>query len=84
MTAVPQSPSIINNPMDLGAIERMHMSSNPQKPDTNPNNPRYKNTDKFIDSRGSIGAQGNTFILMHCPTQVELPRWRQCEAIYSH
>lgn len=39
-------------------------------------------------NRGSMGASGNTFILMYCPTQVGLPRWRpklsQCEAIYSH
>ncbi|KAI9572650.1 Bromodomain-containing protein [Boletus coccyginus] len=34
--------------MDLGTIERKLMSSNPQKPDTNPNNPRYHNADEFI------------------------------------
>ncbi|KAF8421153.1 hypothetical protein L210DRAFT_3510252 [Boletus edulis BED1] len=34
--------------MDLGSIERKLMSSNPQKPDPNPNNPRYNNADEFI------------------------------------
>lgn len=45
---IPHYPSIIKNPMDFGTIERKLMSSNPQKPDTNPNNPRYNNADEFI------------------------------------
>ncbi|KAL4069375.1 Bromodomain-containing protein [Scleroderma citrinum] len=45
---VPHYPSIIKNPMDLGTIERKLMSSNPTKPDPNPNNPRYYSADEFI------------------------------------
>ncbi|KAF8446270.1 hypothetical protein L210DRAFT_3619972 [Boletus edulis BED1] len=45
---IPHYPTIVKNPMDLGSIERKLMSSNPQKPDPNPNNPRYNNADEFI------------------------------------
>lgn len=45
---VPHYPSIIKSPMDLGTIERKLMSSSSQKPDMNPNNPRYNNADEFI------------------------------------
>ncbi|KAF8427565.1 Bromodomain-containing protein, partial [Boletus edulis BED1] len=45
---IPHYPTIVKNSMDLGSIERKLMSSNPQKPDPNPNNPRYNNADEFI------------------------------------
>lgn len=45
---VPHYPSIVKNPMDLGTIERKLMSSNPQKPDTNLDNPRYNTANEFI------------------------------------
>ncbi|KAG6334920.1 hypothetical protein ID866_4162 [Astraeus odoratus] len=45
---IPHYPSIIKNPMDLGTIERKLMSSNPTKPDPNPNNPRYFSADEFV------------------------------------
>lgn len=34
--------------MDFSTIERKLASSNPQKPDPNPENPRYHNADEFI------------------------------------
>jgi hypothetical protein len=45
---MPHYPSIIKNPMDLGTIERKLMSSNPSRPDPNPNNPRYYSTEEFV------------------------------------
>ncbi|KAF8432011.1 Bromodomain-containing protein [Boletus edulis BED1] len=45
---IPHYPTIVKNSMDLGSIERKLMSSNPQKPDPNPNNPHCNNTDEFI------------------------------------
>ncbi|KAJ8593535.1 Bromodomain-containing protein [Rhizopogon salebrosus TDB-379] len=45
---IPHCPSIIKNPMDLGNIERRLMSSNPSKPDPNPNNPRYYSAEEFV------------------------------------
>lgn len=45
---VPHYPSIIKTPMDFGTIERKLSSSNPQKPDGNPANPRYHNADDFV------------------------------------
>ncbi|KAG6911769.1 hypothetical protein DXG01_000015 [Tephrocybe rancida] len=41
-------PTIIKTPMDFSTIERKLAASNPSKPDPNPNNPRYHNTDEFI------------------------------------
>ncbi|KAI6045133.1 Bromodomain-containing protein [Pisolithus marmoratus] len=45
---IPHYPNIIKNPIDLNTIERKLMSSNPAKPDPNPNNPRYNSADQFI------------------------------------
>ncbi|KAF5382911.1 hypothetical protein D9757_006322 [Collybiopsis confluens] len=45
---IPHYPSVIKNPMDFGTIERKLTASNPVKPDPNPHNPRYRNTDEFI------------------------------------
>lgn len=45
---IPHYPSIIKNPMDFSTIEKKLMSSNPAKPDPNPNNPRYYSADEFI------------------------------------
>ncbi|KAJ6574863.1 Bromodomain-containing protein [Mycena capillaripes] len=41
-------PSIVRTPMDLSTVERKLNSSNPSKPDPNPENPRYLNTDEFV------------------------------------
>jgi hypothetical protein len=34
--------------MNLGTIDRKLMSSNPSKPDPNPNNPRYYSAEEFV------------------------------------
>ncbi|KAG6902811.1 hypothetical protein C0995_011298 [Termitomyces sp. Mi166 len=45
---IPHYPTIIKTPMDFSTIERKLVASNPNKPDPNPSNPRYYNTDEFI------------------------------------
>ncbi|KAJ7492861.1 Bromodomain-containing protein [Mycena latifolia] len=45
---IPHYTSIVRTPMDLSTIERKLTSSNPSKPDPNPENPRYFSTDEFI------------------------------------
>ena len=45
---IPHYVTIIKNPMDLSTVELKLQSTNPSKPDPNPTNPRYYNTDEFI------------------------------------
>ncbi|KAF8641126.1 hypothetical protein AX17_000768 [Amanita inopinata Kibby_2008] len=45
---IPHYPQIVKNPMDFSTIERKLSSSNPTKPDPNPQNPRYRDADEFI------------------------------------
>jgi hypothetical protein len=45
---IPHYPNIIKSPMDFSTIDRKLASSNPAKPDSNPQNPRYRNADEFI------------------------------------
>ncbi|KAH7921257.1 hypothetical protein BV22DRAFT_1114517 [Leucogyrophana mollusca] len=58
---IPHYPSIIKNPMDLGTIERKLLSSNPAKPDPNPNNPRYFSADEFISDVRLVFSNAVTF-----------------------
>ena len=45
---IPHYASIIKHPMDFSTIDRKLNSSNPAKPDPNPQNPRYHNADEFV------------------------------------
>lgn len=45
---IPHYTQIIKHPMDFSTIERKLQSSNPQKLDPNPNNPRYLHADDFV------------------------------------
>jgi hypothetical protein len=45
---IPHYPEIVTHPMDFSTIEVKLNSSNPTKPDLNPENPRYQTTDQFI------------------------------------
>ena len=38
----------MKHPMDFSTVDRKLASSNPSKPDINPNNPRYLSADEFI------------------------------------
>ncbi|CAA7264706.1 unnamed protein product [Cyclocybe aegerita] len=58
---IPHYPSIIKNPMDFSTVERKLNSSNPQKPDTNPQNPRYCSAEEFISDIRLIFTNSLTF-----------------------
>ncbi|KAF9014933.1 Bromodomain-containing protein [Cyathus striatus] len=58
---IPHYPSIIKHPMDISTVERKLASSNPQKLDPNPNNPRYFNVDEFVADVRLIFANCVTF-----------------------
>jgi bromodomain-containing factor 1 len=45
---IPHYLQIVRHPMDFSTIERKLNSSNPAKPDPNPQNPRYSNVDEFV------------------------------------
>lgn len=58
---IPHYPSIIKTPMDFSTIERKLASSNPNKPDPNPENPRYLNADEFVADVRTIFNNALTF-----------------------
>ncbi|KAI0034904.1 Bromodomain-containing protein [Vararia minispora EC-137] len=45
---IPHYFNVVKHPMDMSTIEHKLASSNPAKPDSNPNNPRYATADEFI------------------------------------
>lgn len=45
---IPHYLQIVRHPMDFSTIERKLNSSNPAKPDPNPQNPRYNSVDEFV------------------------------------
>ena len=58
---IPHYLTIIKNPMDFSTIERKLASSNPAKPDPNPNNPRYNHAEEFVQDVRVIFANCLTF-----------------------
>ena len=58
---IPHYPSVIKNPMDFSTVERKLTSSNPAKPDSNPQNPRYNNAEEFISDVRLIFSNCITF-----------------------
>jgi hypothetical protein len=58
---IPHYNSIVKTPMDLSTVERKLVSSNPTKPDSNPENPRYFTADEFINDTRLIFTNCYTF-----------------------
>lgn len=58
---IPHYHSIIKRPMDFSTIDRKLASSNPAKPDSNPSNPRYLNSDEFVDDVHQIFSNAALF-----------------------
>ncbi|KAG1765156.1 Bromodomain-containing protein, partial [Suillus placidus] len=58
---IPHYPMMIKTPMDLGTIERKLMASNPAKPETNPNVPRYFSAEEFVSDMQLVFSNCITF-----------------------
>lgn len=58
---IPHYTTIVTQPMDFSTVERKLSSSNPSKPDPNPNNPRYLAAEAFVSDVNLIFANCYAF-----------------------
>lgn len=77
---IPHYPTVVKKPMDLSTVERKLASSNPSKPDPNPANPRYYNSDEFAADVRLIFFNCLTF---NGPEHVITSMSRQVEEIFD-
>lgn len=77
---IPHYFSIIKHPMDFQTIDRKLASSNPQKPDPNPNNPRYLNADEFI---ADVRLMFSNAALFNGPEHAVTIMGRRVEAVFD-
>ncbi|KAG2057138.1 Bromodomain-containing protein [Suillus hirtellus] len=77
---IPHYPTIIKTPMDLSTIERKLMSSNPAKPETNPNIPRYYSAEEFVSDVRLVFSNCITF---NGPDHVIAQAGKHVEAVFD-
>lgn len=77
---IPHYPTIIKNPMDLGTIERKLLASNPVKPETSPNIPRYYSAEEFISDVRLVFSNCITF---NGPDHVIAQAGKHVEAVFD-
>ncbi|KAG2160074.1 Bromodomain-containing protein [Suillus bovinus] len=77
---IPHYPTIIKNPMDLSTIERKLMASNPAKPETSPNIPRYYSAEEFVSDVRLVFSNCITF---NGPDHVIAQAGKHVEAVFD-
>ena len=77
---IPHYPNIVKHPMDFQTIDRKLNSSNPQKPDPNPNNPRYLTSDEFV---ADVRLMFTNALLFNGPDHAVTQMGKRVEAIFD-
>jgi hypothetical protein len=77
---IPHYPTIIKTPMDLSTIERKLMASNPAKPETSPNIPRYYSAEEFVSDVRLVFSNCITF---NGPDHVIAQAGKHVEAVFD-
>ncbi|TFY72637.1 hypothetical protein EVG20_g379 [Dentipellis fragilis] len=77
---IPHYPTVIKHPMDFSTIERKLASSNPAKPDPDPNNPRYHSADEFVADIRLIFSNCVTF---NGPEHFVTQQGKRVEAVFD-
>ncbi|KAF8971566.1 Bromodomain-containing protein [Flammula alnicola] len=77
---IPHYPSIVKTPMDFSTVERKLASSNPQKPDPNPHNPRYHNAEEFI---ADIRLMVSNAVLFNGPDHIVAAMGKRMEDVFD-
>ncbi|KAG1889391.1 Bromodomain-containing protein [Suillus subluteus] len=77
---IPHYPSIIKTPMDFSTIERKLMASNPAKPETSPNIPRYYSAEEFVSDVRLVFSNCITF---NGPDHVIAQAGKHVEAVFD-